>query len=95
MVTEALQFFHQMFNKLKRLMQQLLITMSSTRWKKKCPLSKTLSHQHHLRLKSSNHHRSHCAIIISPPSSSSSSVIITATRRMEKSNSTHNRLRYF
>ena len=33
-VTEGLQLFQQMFNKLKRLMQQLLITMSSTRWKK-------------------------------------------------------------
>ena len=33
-VTEALQLFQQMFDKLKRLMQQLLITMSSTRWKK-------------------------------------------------------------
>ena len=50
-ITEALQLLQQMFNKLKRLMQQLLITMSSTKWKNKCPQSKTLSHQHHLRLK--------------------------------------------
>ena len=34
-ITEALQLLQQTFNKLKRLMQQLLITMSSTRWKKK------------------------------------------------------------
>ena len=34
-VSEGLQLFQQMFDKLKRLMQQLLITMSSTRWKKK------------------------------------------------------------
>ena len=93
-ITEALQLLQQMFNKLKRPMQQLLITMSSTKWKKNCPRSKTLSHQHNLHLKSSSHHRSNCGIIISPPSSSSSSVIIAATRRMEKSNSTGNRLRY-
>jgi len=34
MIKEALQLLQQMFNKLKRKMQQLPITMSSKRWKK-------------------------------------------------------------
>jgi len=33
-ITEALQLLQQMFIKLKRLMQQILNTMSSIRWKK-------------------------------------------------------------
>jgi len=34
MVNEALQLLQQMLHKLKRLMQQLLNTMSSIKWKK-------------------------------------------------------------
>ena len=56
MITEALQPPQQTFNELKRQKQQLPITMSSTWWRKnKCPLSKILSHQHHLCLTSSSH----------------------------------------
>ena len=51
MITEALQPLQQMFNELKRQKQQLPIMMFLHKAeKKKCPLSKTLSHQHHMHL---------------------------------------------
>jgi len=57
MITEALQPIQQMFNELKRPKQQLPIMMFFHKVEeKKCPLSKTLSHQHHLHLTSSSHH---------------------------------------
>jgi hypothetical protein len=57
MVTEDLQSLQEMFNELKRQKQQLPITMLFHKVEKNCPLSKTVSHQHHLRLTSSCNHR--------------------------------------
>ena len=131
MTTEALQPLQQMFNELKRQKQQLPITMFFHKVeKKKCLLSKTLGHQHHLRQTSFSHHRFHLLRLLHLPKKMiwmtlppfrqkvnrqskrhnyytitplhllivvivpSSSVIIAATR-MEKSTSTHNRIRYF
>ena len=57
MMTEALQPLQQMFNELKRQKQKLPIKMFLHKVeKKKSPLSKSLSHQYHLRLTSSSHH---------------------------------------
>lgn len=52
-VTEALQSLQEMFYVLKRQKQQLPIMILFQKVEKNCPLSKTLSHQHHLRLTSS------------------------------------------
>jgi len=57
MVTEALHSLQEMFNVLKRQKLQLPITMLFHKVEKNCPLSKTVSHQHHLRLTSSCNHR--------------------------------------
>ena len=59
MVTEAFKPPQQMFNELKREKHQLPIKMlfHKVEKKKTCPLSKTLSHQHHVRLRSASHHR--------------------------------------
>jgi len=60
MIKEALRHIQYMFNELKRQEQQLPITMffHKIERKKRCPLSKNLSHHHHyhLRLTSSSHH---------------------------------------
>ena len=59
MITEALQPLQQMFNGFKRLQQKLPNTMffHKLEKKKKCSLSKNLSHQNHLCLTSSSHNR--------------------------------------
>ena len=58
MTTEDLHPPQQMFNELTGQKQQLPNTMFFHKVeKKKCPLSKALSHQHHLRLTSTSHHR--------------------------------------
>ena len=58
MITEALQALRQMFSELRMQKQQFPHhdVLPEGR-EEKCPLLKTLSHQHHLRLTSSNHHR--------------------------------------
>ena len=88
MITEALQTPQQMFNQLKS--NNSPSRCSSTRWRKKWPLAKTLSHQNHLRLTSSRHHRFLLLSLLRLPKKKTKMTLLSFRQKVNSLSQRHN-----